>query len=61
MDEYEVLLVGIILDERACPGQRYYQDVKAALPDMPTMSHIRDLEEFIRKVKPESYFQEGLQ
>ena len=50
-----------ILDERACPGRRYFRDVKAALPEMPTTSHIRDVADFIRKVKSESYFQEDLQ
>ncbi len=50
-----------ILDERACPGRRYFRDVKAALPEMPTTSHIRDVADFISKVKSESYFREGLQ
>ena len=49
-----------ILDERACPGQRYFRDVKAALPDMPFTSNIHDVADFIRKVKSEDYFQEGL-
>ena len=49
-----------ILDERACPGQRYYQDVKAALPDMPFTSSMHDVADFIRRVKSEEYFQEGL-
>ena len=58
--ETDTCLVAI-LDERACPGRRYFRDVKAALPEMPTTSHIRDVADFIRKVKSESYFQEDLQ
>lgn len=50
-----------ILDERACPGQRYFQDAGAALPDIPTTSSIRDVSDFIHNVKSDSYFQEGLQ
>ncbi len=49
-----------ILDERACLGQRYHQDVKTALPGMPTTSSIHDVADFIRRVKSEDYFQEGL-
>ena len=49
-----------ILDERACPGQRYHQDVKATLPKIPATSSICDVAEFIYRVKSAHYFQEGL-
>ena len=49
-----------ILDERACPGQRYYQDVIAALPKIPVASSICDVADFISRVKSDNYFQEGL-
>lgn len=48
-----------ILDERACPGKRYFQDVMAALPDMRRTSSIKGVADFIRAVKDETYFQEG--
>ena len=48
-----------ILDERAVPGRRYFQDVKAALPDMRITNSIRDIKRFIRDVKPDGYFQDG--
>ena len=49
-----------ILDERAAPGCRYFPDVKAALPEMQLTSSIREIEQFIRSVKLDDYFQEGL-
>ena len=48
-----------ILDERAVPGHRYSQEVKAALPEMRQTNHINDVAHFIRSVKPECYFREG--
>ncbi len=48
-----------ILDERAVPGHRYFQEVKAALPEMRQTNHISDAAHFIRSVKPECYFREG--
>ena len=48
-----------ILDERACPGQRYFQDVMAALPDMRLTDNIKEVADFIREVKDEPYFKEG--
>ena len=48
-----------ILDERAGHGRRYFQDVLTALPEMPVTNNIQEVEQFIRAVKPDSYFQEG--
>ena len=48
-----------ILDERSVPGQRYFEDVKTALPDMRITDSLQDVEAFIRSVKGEGYFQEG--
>ena len=47
-----------ILDERAVPGGRYYQAVLSVLPRMRKTRNIQDVEDFIRRVKPESYFRE---
>ena len=48
-----------ILDERSTPGQRYFEDMKTALPDMRITDDLREVEAFIRSVKGEDYFQEG--
>ena len=48
-----------ILDERAVKDGRYFQAVKAALPKMKITSDPEDVEDFISRVKPNSYFQEG--
>jgi ATP-dependent DNA helicase DinG len=48
-----------ILDERAAKGQRYRKDVLAALPEMPVTGSLREVEQFIRKVKTEHYFREA--
>lgn len=48
-----------ILDDRAARGRRYFQDMMAALPDMPVTSSLTEVEKFIRNVKPEGYFREG--
>lgn len=48
-----------ILDERSAPGQRYFEDVKTALPDMRITDDIREVEAFIRSVKGPDYFREG--
>ena len=50
-----------ILDERAARGRRYFRAVRDALPKMHTTSSLRSVERFLREVKPERYFQEGLQ
>lgn len=48
-----------ILDERATYGERYHKSVTAALPEMRLTSSCQEVKEFIRRVKAESYFQEG--
>ena len=48
-----------ILDERSVPGQRYFEDVKTALPDMRITDSLQDVEAFIRSVKGPDYFREG--
>lgn len=48
-----------ILDERANPEKgRYFEAVQKTLPQMPITNDLADVEEFIRLVKSESYFQE---
>lgn len=48
-----------ILDERANPEKgRYFEAVQKALPQMPITDNLADIEDFIRAVKSESYFQE---
>ena len=49
-----------ILDERAVHGRRYFRDIVTALPEMPVTNSIQEVERFIRAVKPDSYFQEGV-
>ena len=48
-----------ILDERSTPGQRYFKDVKAALPDIRITDSLQEVEAFIRSVKGPDYFREG--
>lgn len=48
-----------ILDERAGKDRRYFRDVLTALPEVPVTHSLKDVERFIRAVKPEGYFQEG--
>jgi len=48
-----------ILDERSVPGQRYFEDVKAVLPDMRITDSLQEVEAFIHSVKEPNYFQEG--
>ena len=48
-----------ILDERSVPGQRYFEDVKAALPDMRVTGNLQEVEAFIHSVKGSDYFREG--
>ncbi len=47
-----------ILDERAAKGRRYFEDVLAALPEMPITSSLEDVKRFIRTVKGPDYFTE---
>jgi len=49
-----------ILDEHAVPGRRYFGDITAALPEMPMTRSMNAVRRFIRAVKPDSYFQEGM-
>ena len=44
-----------ILDERAGKNR----DVLTALPEVPVTHSLKDVERFIRAVKPEGYFLEG--
>lgn len=48
-----------ILDERAGKNRRYFRDVLTALPEVPVTHSLKDVERFIRAVKPEGYFLEG--
>ena len=49
-----------ILDERSVPGQRYFEDVKAVLPDMRITDSLQEVEAFIRSVKGPDYFREAM-
>ena len=49
-----------ILDERVAKGQRYRRDVLTALPEMPVTGSLREVERFIRRVKADEYFREGV-
>ena len=40
-------------------GQRYFEDVKAVLPDMRITDSLQEVEAFIRSVKGPDYFREG--
>ena len=48
-----------ILDERANQGKRYFEDMLAALPEMPVTNSLEEVAKFIRSVKGPDYFQEG--
>ena len=48
-----------ILDERATEGKRYFEDMLAALPEMPITDSLEDVSRFIRSVKGPDYFREG--
>ena len=48
-----------ILDERAVPGQRHYEAMRAALPEMQVTDSLEDVVEFIYRVKGPDYFKEG--
>lgn len=50
--------VAAILDERALRGGRYHGSVLAALPEMAATDGLYDVEQFLRAVKPEGYFEE---
>ena len=48
-----------ILDERANQGKRYFEDMLAALPEMPITGSLEDVARFIRAVKGSDYFMEA--
>ena len=48
-----------ILDERSAPGQRHFEAMRAALPEMPVTDSLEDVVEFIYRVKGPDYFREG--
>ncbi len=48
-----------ILDERSTPGQRHFEAMRAALPEMQATSSLEDVVEFIYRVKGPGYFREG--
>lgn len=48
-----------ILDERAGPGQRHFEAMQDALPEMQTTNSLEDVVEFIYRVKGADYFREG--
>ena len=46
-----------ILDERACPGQRYHRAVLEALPEMPVTGDLQRVAGFYRAVKTDTFCQ----
>ncbi len=48
-----------ILDERAAPGQRHYEAMRAALPEMRETDSLEEVVDFIYEVKGEEYFRDG--
>ncbi len=48
-----------ILDERAVPGQRHYEAMRAALPELPETDSLEKVVEFIYRTKGTGYFREG--
>ena len=48
-----------ILDERSAPGQRHFEAMRAALPEMRVTDSLEDVVEFIYRVKGSGYFKEG--
>ena len=47
-----------ILDERSAPGQRHFEAMRAALPEMRVTDSLEDVVEFIYRVKGPDYFRE---
>ncbi len=45
-----------ILDERASPGQRHFEAMRAALPEVQMTSSLEDVVEFIYRTKGNDYF-----
>ena len=48
-----------ILDERSTPGQRHFEAMRAALPEMRVTDSLEDVVDFIYQVKGPDYFREG--
>ena len=48
-----------ILDERAVPGQRHFEAMQAALPEMQVTNNLENVVDFIYRVKGSGYFKEG--
>ena len=48
-----------ILDERSAPGQRHFEAMKAAMPEIPMTNSLEDVMEFIYQAKGPDYFREG--
>ena len=48
-----------ILDERSASGQRHFEAMRAALPEIPMTNSLEDVVEFIYRVKGPDYFREG--
>lgn len=48
-----------ILDERAVPGQRHFDAMRAALPEMQVTNSLQDVVDFIYRAKGPRYFKEG--
>ena len=48
-----------ILDERAAEGRCYHRAMRDALPEMPVTHSLKRVEQFLRSVKPDSYFGEA--
>ena len=46
-----------ILDERSAPGQRHFEAMRAALPEMPVTDSLENVVEFIYRVKSRKYFE----
>lgn len=46
-----------ILDERCSTRGRYRQDVLDALPEMPILTEVAAVRQFLCAVKPQSYFE----
>ena len=45
------------LNDKVQAGGRYRQDVLNALPEMPILTEVSDIRQFLCAVKPQSYFE----
>ena len=48
-----------VLDERAVPGQRHFEAMRATLPEMRVTDSLEEVVDFICRVKGSEYFREG--